>query len=105
MGRRAILRVSVALWLVFVSACTSGPSPSGDDDYIKTLTAAREFKDKSFREAPDSPIPKDKRDTLLPLKYFPIDPSYSVPASLKLADQRPAFEMPTSSGALRKMEL
>lgn len=91
--------------VVLSSACTSGPSPSGDDVYVKVLSAAREFKDKDFRESPDSPIPKDKRNTLLPLKYFPVDPAYSVPASLKLADERPAFEMPTSSGALRKMEL
>jgi uncharacterized protein (DUF1684 family) len=100
------LRVSVSLWLVVAAAaCTSGPSPSGDDVYIKALTAAREFKDRSFRDGADSPIPKDKRDKILPLKYFPVDPAFSVPASLKLADERPAFDMPTSSGALRKMEL
>ena len=48
---------------------------------------------------PESPVPADKRDALLPLRYFPIEPSYSVPAVLRLADERPVFEMPTSSGA------
>jgi hypothetical protein len=92
--------------LVSASACTSGPSaPPDDATYIEALSAARAFKDKSFRETSDSPIPKEKRDTLLPLKYYPVDPAYSVPASLKLADEQPVFEMPTSTGALRKMQL
>ena len=50
------------------------------------------------------PIPADKRDKLLPLRYFDVDPSYAVPASLKLADQRPVFEMPTSTGKQRRMQ-
>ena len=103
MPRRSLWFPVVALALV--TACTSGPSAPGDDVYITALKAGREFKDQTFRDAQDSPIPKDKRATILPLQYFPVDPSYSVPASLKLADTRPAFEMPTSSGALRKMEL
>jgi hypothetical protein len=88
-----------------VAACTSGPSGPDDAAYVEELAADRTFKDKTFLESEDSPIPKDKRDTILPLKYFPIDPAYSVPASLNLAKERPVFEMPTSSGALRKMQL
>ena len=62
-------------------------------------------KDQQFRETSDSPVPKEKRDALLPLPYFPVDPGYTVPAALKLSDDRPVFEMPTSTGALRKMQL
>lgn len=57
-----------------------------------------------FRESSDSPIPPDKRGDLLPLTYFAVDESYSVPASLKLSDDRPSFEMPTSTGKLRRMQ-
>jgi uncharacterized protein (DUF1684 family) len=39
------------------------------------------------------------------LPYFPVDPAYTAPAALKLSDDRPVFEMPTSTGALRKMQL
>jgi hypothetical protein len=94
----------VSLWLVG-AACTSGPSAPDDSVYISELTEARDAKDQQFRETSDSPVPKEKRDALLPLRYFPIDPNYAVPAALKLASERPVFEMPTSTGTLRRMQL
>jgi uncharacterized protein (DUF1684 family) len=102
MTQRVLL---VALALVWLSACSSGPSAPDDGDYADRLAAARIAKDQQFREASDSPIPKEKRDGLLPLPYFPVDPAFTVPAALKLSDDRPVFEMPTSTGALRKMQL
>ena len=95
----------VTFALVWVSACSSGPSAPDDGDYADRLAAARIAKDQQFREASDSPVPKEKRDALLPLPYFPVDPAFTVPAALKLSDDRPVFEMPTSTGALRKMQL
>ena len=102
----------VALALASLTACSSGPSAPDDSGYLEQLEAARASKDRQFRELPDckasdecSPVPPDKRAALLPLRYFPIDPNYSIPAVLRLADERPAFEMPTSTGALRRMQL
>jgi uncharacterized protein (DUF1684 family) len=95
----------IALALALFAACSSGPSAPDESTYVNGLMLARTAKDQQFREASDSPVPKDRRDTLLPLRYFPIDPNYSVPAALKLSDDRPVFEMPTSTGALRKMQL
>ena len=57
-----------------------------------------------MREDPESPILAIRRELLLPLKYFPADPVFSVPAVLKLATERPVFEMPTSTGTIRRME-
>ena len=102
MTQRVLL---VVLALVWLSACSSGPSAPDDGDYADRLAAARIAKDQQFREASDSPVPKEKRDALLPLPYFPVDPAFTVPAALKLSDDRPVFEMPTSTGALRKMQL
>jgi uncharacterized protein (DUF1684 family) len=95
----------VALGLSMLAACSSGPSAPDASQYVEQLAAARALKDETFRVASDSPIPQAKRSTILPLPYFPIDESYSVPAVLKLAAEQPVFEMPTSSGALRKMQL
>jgi uncharacterized protein (DUF1684 family) len=97
--------VFIALTLASLAACSSGPSAPDDSAYLEQLAAARAYKDQHFRESPESPVPSDKRAALLPLRYFPIDPNYSVPAALRLADERPVFEMPTSTGALRKMQL
>lgn len=81
---------------------------------MSVVAGARVFKDRQFRDSPEctprtepdcSPVPMDQRSALLPLRYFPVDPDYSVPALLKLNDKRPVFEMPTSTGTLRKMEL
>jgi len=94
-----------ALSLAALVACSSGPSGPDNLEYAEQVTNARTFKDQFFRESPESPVPAAKRAALLPLRYFPIETSYSVPAVLRLADERPVFEMPTSSGALRKMQL
>ena len=95
----------LALALASLTACSSGPSAPDDSEYLEQLATARRLKDQHFQESPESPVPADKRGALLPLRYFPIDQNYSVPAVLRLADERPVFEMPTSSGALRKMQL
>jgi uncharacterized protein (DUF1684 family) len=95
----------IVLALALLQACSSGPSAPDDAEYASRLAAARADKDEQFRDTSDSPVPKDKRATLLPLPYFPVDPNFSVPAALKLSDNRPVFEMPTSTGTLRKMQL
>ena len=93
-----------ALLAVAAAACTSGPSaPVDAQAYVKQIAEARAFKDKTFREDPE-PIPRDKIDAFLPLRYYPPDPVYAAPAELKLANERPVFDMPTSTGTIRKME-
>jgi uncharacterized protein len=104
LGRRLRAHLAIAaMAAAFVAACTSGPSAPDESAYLKELADHRAAIERAFREEED-PIPADKRDTLLPLQYFDVDPSYAVPASLKLADQRPVFEMPTSTGKLRRMQ-
>jgi uncharacterized protein (DUF1684 family) len=101
--RPSVLAIAAAAF-VTAAGCTSGPSaPVDTQAYVKTVVEARAVKDKAFREEPE-PIPVGKRDALLPLRYFPPDPSYTAPAELKLANERPVFEMPTSTGKLRRME-
>jgi len=89
---------------VIVAACTSGPSAPDERSYVEKITAERVEKERMFRESPDSPIPEANRDALLPLSYFPVDIAYSAPAVLKLSEDRPVFDMPTSTGKMRKME-
>jgi uncharacterized protein (DUF1684 family) len=96
--------IAAVLAAVTASACASGPSaPVDEQAYLKQIADHRATRDKAFAEEPE-PVPVSKRATLLPLRYYPADPAYSVPAELKLANQRPVFEMPTSTGKLRRME-
>jgi uncharacterized protein len=95
---------NLLLPLLLLVACSSGPSAPDEGGYAERITAHRASKERMFRESSDSPIPPDKRSELLPLTYFAVDESYSVPASLKLSDDRPSFEMPTSTGKLRRMQ-
>jgi uncharacterized protein (DUF1684 family) len=90
--------------VLVLTRCGGGTPPTNDRDYVKQLGAARAAKDAEFRNASDSPIPRDKIDRLLPLSYFPPDPDYVVPASLKLAPERDIVDMPTSTGEMRKEE-
>lgn len=57
-----------------------------------------------FRSSSDSPLKPEERDKYLPLSYFPVDESYSVPAQLEPAAERITIQMPTSTGTLRQME-
>lgn len=102
--RRILVHLAGAsLAAAVLAGCTSGPSAPDEGAYLQEVAEHRAAIDRAFREEPD-PIPADKRDTLLPLRYFDVDPSYAVPASLKLADERPVFEMPTSTGKRRRMQ-
>jgi uncharacterized protein (DUF1684 family) len=86
------------------AACSSGPSPPDETSYVQRIDAERAEKEQMFRESAESPIPPGKHGEFLPLSYFPIDASYAAPAVLKLSEDRPVFEMPTSTGKMRKME-
>ena len=63
----------------------------------------REARDQQFRRDKD-PIPANKRDVLLPLRYYPPDPTYAVAAALRLGQERPVVPMPTSTGTIRNYE-
>lgn len=84
-----------------VSACGSQPR---EEDYPAKIAAARAAKDESFRNDTDSPIPADKKASLIPLAYYPIDESYAVPAALEPSADRTRIEVPTSIGKVRQLE-
>jgi uncharacterized protein (DUF1684 family) len=84
-----------------VAACGSQPE---EEDYPAKIAAIRAAQDQSFKNDPDSPIPPDKKATLLPLAYFPIDELYAVPATLEPSADRTRIEVPTSIGKVRQLE-
>jgi uncharacterized protein len=91
---------------VTLTACNAGNPPPADSagDYVSQIQAERASKDEAFRRQPDKPVPPAKMDQFVPLKYFPPDPEYVVPASLKPAQQRIVVEMPTSTGKIRQQQ-
>src|SRR5262245_29946909 len=80
---RGFARLAVLLATTVAGACTPGPKV---EDYGTRVAENRAIKDENFRSAPDSPIPPDKKNTLLPLAYYPVDEHYAVPAVLDLSD-------------------
>ena len=98
---------TVVLLLSLVAACSSNPSvPDDDAAMIKEIEAYRADRDRFMREDAESPIPADKKRVLLPLRYYPPDPSFAVPAVLNVTSgQRPVMEVPTSKGVPRRVEL
>ena len=87
-------------WIVLIALSLPACSPK-EVDYTAKITAIRAAKDESFKSDPDSPVPADKKATLIPLAYFPIDESYAVPASLEPAAERTRMQVPTSPGTMR----
>jgi uncharacterized protein (DUF1684 family) len=96
--------LTLVLAALVAAACNSGPPPPDDSSYIKTIELRRAQKDREWRETTD-PVPADRRDELLPLRYYPPDPAYAVPAQLRLSDSRPVVELPTSTGTLRRYQV
>ena len=86
------------------AACNAGnpPPEESEGDYVTQIQVARAEKDEAFRSQPDEPVPASKVGEFLPLKYFPPDPEYVVPASLTPAKERIVVDMPTSQGKIRK---
>jgi uncharacterized protein len=100
---RTILLILLAAVL---GACNAGNPPpvESEGDYASQVQAARAALDDMYRNQPNKPIPPEKMNEFLPLKYFPPDPEYVVPAALKPAPQRTVVEMPTSTGKVRKQQ-
>jgi len=88
---------------IALTACNAGnPPPDGEGDYVSRIQAERASKDDAFRKQPDEPVPAAKVKDFIPLKYFPPDPEYVVPASLNPAKERVVVDMLTSQGKARK---
>jgi uncharacterized protein (DUF1684 family) len=99
--------LAVALVFAFSAACSSNPSvPEDDSAVIKEVETYRADRDRFMREDPESPIPANKKTVMLPLRYYPPDPTFSVPAVLNVSTgRRPVMEVPTSKGVPRRVEL
>jgi uncharacterized protein (DUF1684 family) len=87
-----------------VAGCTPSPGPSDDAAYLQKVAVWRAERDKTWSES-DDPIPAARHAEFLPLKYFPPNQNYVVPAELKLSDEKPVVELPTSTGTIRKMQV
>ena len=83
-------------------ACSNKP-PENPQDYATVIATARATKDQEFKTASDSPVPPNRREELLPLGYFPIDPDYKASASLKPSTDDTVLQVPTSTGTMRQM--
>ncbi len=98
--RRDIWAALAATAIAVSVACTPKP-----DDYPTKIAAQRALKDEMFASnSPQSPVPADKKASLVPLAYFPIDELYSVPAALEPAAERTRLKVPTSTGQIRDIE-
>ena len=93
--------VIASLLAALAAACGSQPK---EEDYTAKIAGIRAAKDESFKSDPDSPIPPDKKASLLPLAYFPIDELYAVPATLEPSADRTQIQVPTSIGKIRNLE-
>jgi len=97
-------------WIVLLAAaalngCNAGnPPPAEPKDYAGQIQAARAEKDAAFRSQPNEPVPPAKVNEFVPLKYFPPDPEYVVPAALNPSKERVVIDMLTSTGKVRKQQ-
>ncbi|MGE0703742.1 MAG: DUF1684 domain-containing protein [Vicinamibacterales bacterium] len=92
---------SAAFVLLGLTACRP-PDPMDEGDYTARITAIRAAKDAEFMSTND-PVPESRKEELLPLPYYDIDPTYAVPAVLRPSENSPTMMMVTSTGSQEEM--
>lgn len=98
--RSALAAVSTVAVLAGCNAGNPPPAETGTD-YVSQIQNDRAAKDEAFRTQANQPVPPDKVSEFLPLRYFPPDPDYAVPAALTPATEPVVVQMPTSGGKIR----
>ncbi len=96
-------RLLPALLAIAISAACGSRPPEDPKDYVASIATWRAERDTDFRNGSNSPIPENRRDELLPLGYFPIDPDYKTAAALTPATDTAVLQVATSTGTLRQM--
>jgi uncharacterized protein (DUF1684 family) len=92
----------VTLASVLAAAACRPPNPLDEGDYTARIAAVRAAKDAEFMRSND-PVPESRKEELLPLPYFDIDPSYAIPAVLRPSADSPTMMMVTSTGSQEEM--
>jgi uncharacterized protein (DUF1684 family) len=82
--------------LLLTIACTAKEVP-----YLDEVMAWRATKDQFMQRSADSPIPPERRASVPPLSYFPVEPEYRVPGVLTVNRSEDVIEIPTSRGERR----
>ena len=97
-------RTAPGLLLVLLPLVACGPPAPDENGYLEQLVEARAYKDEFLASDPESFVPLDRRSWMVPLRYYEPDPSYRVPARLAVADEQPVYDVPTSTGQIRRMQ-
>ncbi len=90
--------------LAVIAAAGCNPPAPDPVDYVARLTLARQQRDTWMKQDRESPVPEDLKGTLVPLEYFPIDETHSVPAALKSFQKFEPVDLVTSTGSIEKYE-
>ena len=97
-------RLLALVLLLPVAACTSSPPAPDEGSFVERIEEWRAARERALLQDPDT-IPAEKRAALLPLRYYPPDPTFAVPAELRLSENRQTVDVPTSTGTIRQMDL
>jgi uncharacterized protein (DUF1684 family) len=103
LARSSSCELFLALVLAATAAACGSRPPENPKDYVATIVAWHDARDSAFRNGSDSPVPKNRRDELLPLGYFPVDPEYKTGAGLTPSNEKAEMQVPTSTGTVRRM--
>ena len=97
-----MLQIFLALFAL-LAACTSGPSAPRTIRATQRRSTTLAPKRTAFRRRPRDDS-RRKRTKCCRCATYPLDPAFRVPAALQLSKDRPVFDMPTSTGTIRKMQ-
>jgi uncharacterized protein (DUF1684 family) len=87
---------------VLLAGCN--PGPQDERRYASAIAAARTEKDRFLAQDRESPVPANRKAELLPLRYYPIESDFNIPAVLKPSADQQTIAMPTSAGTADQMQ-
>jgi uncharacterized protein (DUF1684 family) len=80
------------------------PGPQDERHYHSTVAAARADKDRFLLQDRESPVPANRKAEFLPLRYYPVESDFNIPAVLKPSADQQTIAMPTSAGTADQMQ-
>jgi uncharacterized protein (DUF1684 family) len=96
--RRDVMAVLVGA--VLAGGCN--PQPPDETDYVTRIASSRAEKD-SLLMSDSELVPEDRKNVFLPLEYYPINPSFNVPAVFRAGESIKTIYLTTSAGTQDEM--
>ncbi|GAB4418620.1 MAG: DUF1684 domain-containing protein [Bacteroidia bacterium] len=102
-SRKTSTYLIAAIGAAFLAIILFTQMASNPSSYAARVAQTREQKDLSFKNDPDSPLPREQKAAFRGLRYFQPDESYRVEATYRPFERQDTLRLMTNTGEIRPM--